>query len=141
MVCARGSKLQDSCCFLGATSRICSKEHITFSRSSYLVFSQSVSLESWWCNHTAVVTWLQLGRNPTLFCLRDQIPVLWSYAGHVGECGGTTGHCTCGYFVRDYHISFRLFALSNPSMPTLCLKDQRRCVDNSARSSFDGQVM
>ena len=31
--------------------------------------------------------------------------------------------------VRDYQISFRLFALSNPSVPTLCLKDPRSGVD------------
>ena len=41
----------------------------------------------------------------------------------------TTSHSTCGYFVRDYHISFRLFALSNLSVPTLCLKDLQSGVD------------
>ena len=50
--------------------------------------------------------------------------LVWSYASHRAQCGVTTGHSTCcGYCVRDYHISFRLFALSNPSVPTLCLKD------------------
>ena len=52
-----------------------------------------------------------------------------SYASHGALCGVTTGHITCGYFVRDYHIRFRLFALSNPSVPMLCLKDPRRGVD------------
>ena len=46
-----------------------------------------------------------------------------------------TSHSTyCGYFVRDYHISFRLVALSNPSVSTLCLKDQ-------ADFFFNGQVI
>ena len=55
---------------------------------------------------------------------------VWSYSSHVARCGVTTSHSTCcGYFVRDYHISFRLFALSNPSVPTLCLKNPRRGVD------------
>ena len=49
---------------------------------------------------------------------------MWSYASHGVQCGVTTSHSTCcGYCVRDYHISFRLFALSNPSVPMLCLKD------------------
>ena len=43
-------------------------------------------------------------------------PSVWSYASHGAQCGVTTCHTTCGYCVRDYHISFRLFALSNPSM-------------------------
>ena len=50
-----------------------------------------------------------------------------SYASHVAQCGVTTSHSTCcGYCVRDNHISFRLFALSNLSVPTLCLKDPQR---------------
>ena len=54
----------------------------------------------------------------------------------------TTSHIICcGYCVRDNHISFRLFALSNLSVPTLYLKDPRRKVDNSAGSSSDGQVI
>ena len=54
---------------------------------------------------------------------------MWSYASDGAKCGVTTRHRTCGYCVRDYHISFRLFALSNPSVPTLCLKDPRRRID------------
>ena len=48
---------------------------------------------------------------------------MWSYASHIAQCGVTTSHCTCGYCVRAYHISFRLFALSNSSVSTQCLKD------------------
>ena len=52
------------------------------------------------------------------------------YASHGAQCGVTTSHSTCyGYCVHDYHISFRLFALSNPSVPTLCLKDPQKGVD------------
>ena len=51
---------------------------------------------------------------------------VWSYASHRAQCGVTTSHSTCcGYFVRDFHISFRLFTLSNPSVPTLCMKYPR----------------
>ena len=55
----------------------------------------------------------------------------------------TTSHCTCyGCCVRDYHISFWLFALSNPSVLTLCLKDPRiGGWQNSAGSSAEGQVI
>ena len=39
--------------------------------------------------------------------------LLWSYASHGAHCGVTISHSTfCGCCVRDYHISFRLFALS-----------------------------
>ena len=51
---------------------------------------------------------------------------IWSYASYRAQCGVTTSHRTWGYFVRDYYINFQLFALSNPSVPTLCLKDPRR---------------
>ena len=68
--------------------------------------------------------------------------LIWSYASHGAQCDVTTGHSTCGYFVRDYRISFRLFALSNPSVSTLCLKDPRiGGWQNSAGSSSDGQVI
>ena len=49
---------------------------------------------------------------------------VWSYTSHRAQCGVTTNHSTCcGCFFYDYHISFRLFALSSSSMPMLCLKD------------------
>ena len=69
--------------------------------------------------------------------------VLWSFASHSAQCGVTTDHSTCcGYFVRNYHISFRLFALWNLSVPTLCLKDPRRGGwHNSAGPSSDSQVI
>ena len=55
---------------------------------------------------------------------------MWSYASHGALCGVTTSHSTCcGCCVRDYHICFRLFALSSSSVPTLCLKDPRSGVD------------
>ena len=60
-------------------------------------------------------------------------PVLmWSYASHRAQCGVTTSYSTCcGCRFRDYYINFRLFALSSPSMLTLCLKDPRRGVDTN----------
>ena len=62
---------------------------------------------------------------------------------HGAQCGVTTSHSTCcGYCIRDYHISFRSFALSNLSMPTLCWKDPGRWGwHSSAGSSSDGQVI
>ena len=63
---------------------------------------------------------------------------LWSYASHGAQSGVTTSHSNCcGYCVWDYCISFQLFALSNPSMPTLCLGGWH----NSAGSSSDSQVI
>ena len=55
----------------GAASRICSKQHAATLCSSHLAFSPSVSLESEWCNHTVVLTRLQLGRIPILFHQRS----------------------------------------------------------------------
>ena len=67
--------------------------------------------------------------------------LVWFYASHGAQRGVTTSHSTCcGYCVRDNHISFRLFALSVPSVPTLCLKDPRSWC-NSAGSSSDSQVI
>ena len=64
-----------------------------------------------------------------LWCLSFNIIMVWSYANHGAQSGVITSHSTCcGCCVRDYNISFRLFALSNPSVPTLCLKDPRRGV-------------
>ena len=54
---------------------------------------------------------------------------MWSYVSHGAQCGVTSSHSTCGYCVRDYLISFRLFALSNHFVLTLCLKDPRNGVD------------
>ena len=72
----------------------------------------------------------------------NSIVTLWSYGCHGTQCGVTTSHSTCGYYVHDYHISFRLFALSTPSVPTLSLKDPwRGGWHNSAGSSSDGQVI
>ena len=56
--------------------------------------------------------------------------VMWSYASHGAQYDVSTSQSIfCGFCVRDNHFSFRLFALSNPSVPTLCLKDLRRRVD------------
>ena len=55
---------------------------------------------------------------------------VWTYASHGAQCGLTTVHSICcGCCVLEYHIIFRLFVLSSPSAPTLCLKDSRRVVD------------
>ena len=45
---------------LGVASRICSKQHIAFLRSSHLALSSVVSLESQRCYRTVVLTWLLL---------------------------------------------------------------------------------
>ena len=49
-----GDRWPDSCYFLEAASRISSKQHLTFMCRSHQAFSQSVSLESKWYNHTVV---------------------------------------------------------------------------------------
>ena len=55
---------------------------------------------------------------------------LWSYASHSAQCGVFSSQSTCcGCCIRDYHIFFRLFALSNPSVLTLCLKNPRYVFD------------
>ena len=69
---------------------------------------------------------------------------LWSYASHRAQSGVTNNHSTCcGCCVRDYHISFQLFALSSPFVTTQCLKDPQRGWGwhNSAGSSSDSQVI
>ena len=58
---------------------------------------------------------------------------LCSYASFGAQCGVTT--CCCCY-VRDYHICFRLFALSSSSIPTLSLKDPRRLLTQFIRIFF-----
>ena len=69
--------------------------------------------------------------------------VLWSYASYGAQCGVTTSHSSCcGCCIRDNHIRFRQCALSNSSVPTLCLKDPWGWDwHNSAGSSSDGQVI
>ena len=47
-----------------ASSRICLKQLTASLCSSHLVFSPSLSSKSRWCDHTVVVTRLQLGRIP-----------------------------------------------------------------------------
>ena len=55
---------------------------------------------------------------------------LWFYASHRAQCSVTSSYRTfCGCCVPDYHICFRQFTLSSPSVPTLCLKDPRSGVD------------
>ena len=67
---------------------------------------------------------------------------VWSYASHGAQCGVTTSHSTCGCCVRGYHISFWLFTLSIPSMPTFSLKDSRRWGWHNVAGSFsDSQVI
>ena len=59
-------------------------------------------------------------------CCSFTVSCVWSYARHRAQYGVTTSHSTCcGCCVRDYHICFRLFALSSSSVSTLCLKDPR----------------
>ena len=50
-------------CSLGTAFRICSKQSIIFLCSFHLAFSPRVSLKSKWCNHTVVLSWLQLGKS------------------------------------------------------------------------------
>ena len=56
----------------GATFRICWKQHTESLYSYHLAFSPSVSLKSKWCNHTVVLTQVQLRMIPFLFYQRDQ---------------------------------------------------------------------
>ena len=56
MFCEMAGKWQYSCCFVGASSRMCSK----WRRCSHLYFSSRVSLKFTWRNHTIVLTRLQL---------------------------------------------------------------------------------
>ena len=71
MVCKIRIKWLLHCYFLwGTTSRIYSKLHIVIPIS---FFSLCVSLESRWCSHTVVLTWLQLKRISILFYQIDQI--------------------------------------------------------------------
>ena len=71
-----GSKWLYSCCLLCTASWICSKQHTVFLYSFYLAFSLGILLKSKLCNHTVVLTSLQLGKIPVLFYLRDQTGVL-----------------------------------------------------------------
>ena len=50
---------------------ICSKQHAVSLCGSHLVFSKNFFLESKWCNHTVVLTWLQFGKIPALFHQRS----------------------------------------------------------------------
>ena len=62
-----------------------------------------------------------------------------SYASHGVQCGVTTSHYTC--CVRDYHLCYRLFALSSPSVPTLFERSTKGGGwHSSAGSSSDGRV-
>ena len=75
----------------------------------------------------------------SILCFSDS---LWSYVSHGAQCRMTTCHSTCcGYLIREYHIRFRLFALSNPSVPTLWKTHKRGGGRNSAGFSSDGQVI
>ena len=55
----------------GVASRICSKQYAVSSCSSNLTFSPGISLKSKWCNHTIVLTQLQLRRILILFYQRS----------------------------------------------------------------------
>ena len=70
IVCVVGGKWPYNCCVVGS-----SKQHVASLCSSHQAFSQNVSLDFKWCNHTVVLTWLQLGRIPNLFYERDQISI------------------------------------------------------------------
>ena len=54
-----------------------SKQHVTFSSNSHLIFSPDISLASRWCICTVVLIQPQLGRNVVLFYQRHQISI-WS---------------------------------------------------------------
>ena len=57
----------------GFASSICPKQHLEFLCSRHLALSPCISSAFKWCIHTEVLTWLQLKRNPVLFCQKDQI--------------------------------------------------------------------
>ena len=46
---------------LSAASRILFM-HAAFLHSSYPAFSPNVSLKFWWCNHSVILTWFELGK-------------------------------------------------------------------------------
>ena len=48
-----------------------SNQHATSLCGLHLAFSPGISLESKWCNHTVILTWLQLERIPILFYQRS----------------------------------------------------------------------
>ena len=62
---------------LGTASWICSKQQEPSSCSSYLAFSPSITSNSKWYIHTAVMARLQLGGIPDLIYLRDYLSI-WS---------------------------------------------------------------
>ena len=59
-----------SCCCVGCCFQDLFLRHATSLNNSHLAFSPYISLESWWCSHTIIVTWLQLERILLLFYQR-----------------------------------------------------------------------
>ena len=58
---------------LGAASRICSEQVTAYLCNSHLAFSVSILLKSKWCNHTVILTQLQLEKISISFYHKDQI--------------------------------------------------------------------
>ena len=66
-------------------SRRCSKQHAAFLCSFHQSFPPCILLKFKWCNHTVVLTWLELGRIPILFLskgLHSHIVINLSIAVH-----------------------------------------------------------
>ena len=100
-----------------------------------------------WHHHVSQLAWISLTLSLSLFlslararaiclyldyilCPHRAVVGICTDASHGAQCGVTSSHSTCyGCCVCDNYICFRLFVLSNPSMPTLCLKDLRRGCD------------
>ena len=72
-----------------------------------------------------------------------RLGLMWSYASHGAQCGVTINHSTCcGYCVRDYHISFRVFAFKSFRAHAVFERSTKvGGVLNSAGSSSNGQVI
>ena len=96
MICEVEGKWPYHCCFVGVASRIYSKQHVTFLLCLHQAFSLHVSLESSRFIHTVVPKWAQLGRNPVLYYLGDQISIwltAYKYAVHRWKWGYYRNQC------------------------------------------------
>ena len=73
MVCMMWCKWPHSCCFVGCCFQDLFKTAHCILFWFHVAFSVGISLKSKWCNHTVVLTQLQLGRIPVLFYQRDHV--------------------------------------------------------------------
>ena len=74
MVCEMRGKWSYSCCFVSCCFQELFKRACSILVKSHLVFSQGILLKSKWCNHTVILTWLQLGRIILYFIREIRFP-------------------------------------------------------------------